>query len=107
MPTHCLICNSTAVMSKDAAKAIALLIGTLNGFLRGVRQARAQTPRTASEPDSPLEQALNLMIDGLSGAVSGSADSTEFIKDVQKYHFMNYGYLCLRCGAQFDEPDSP
>jgi len=105
MSIHCLICNSSAVMSKDAAKAIALLICTLNGFLRAAQQAHS--PGQAGAPaDSPIEQAFNLMIDGVSGAVSSWANSTAFIKDVQKYQFMHYGYLCLRCGAKFDElPD--
>ena len=81
MPTHCLICNSTAVMSQDTAKAISLFIGTLDGFLRGVRHARAQ-PLPDSETDSPLGQVMKLVINSLPAAVSVWADSTEFIKDV-------------------------
>ena len=102
MSINCLICNSSAVMSKDAAKAIALLICTLNGFLCATRQARSPG-QTEAPTESPIEQAFNLMVDGVSGAVSSWANSTTFIKDVQKYQFMHYGYLCLRCGAKFDE----
>lgn len=104
MSTHCLICNSSAVMSKDTANALSLLIGTLDGFLRGVRHARALPLTPGSDTDSPLGQVMNLVINSLPAAVSGWADSTEFIKDVQKYQFMHHGYLCLRCGALFDNP---
>lgn len=97
MVTRCLICNSSAVMSKDAAKAIALLIGTLDGFLQGLQQSKAQ-------PDmgSPLELAFDRMLDGLSHASAHWERSSDFARDVQRHQFMHYDCLCLRCGAMFD-----
>lgn len=101
MSTHCLICDSTAVISKDAAKAIALLICTLNGFLRAAQQPCHSQPKPPM-CDSPVEQAFNLMLDGVAGAVNSWTDSQAFIRDVQRYQFMDYDCLCLRCGAKFD-----
>ena len=108
MSSRCLICNSSAVMSKDAAKAIALLICTLNGFIRAAQQARAPgQARDAQEPCNPMEYAFSLMIDGVAGAVTSWRDSQAFIHDVQRYQFMEYDCLCLRCGAKFDELADP
>ncbi|MDH0894869.1 MULTISPECIES: hypothetical protein [unclassified Pseudomonas] len=102
MVIRCLICNSSAVMSKDAAKAIALLIGTLDGFLQGLQQSKSQ-------PDigSPLEQAFDRMLDGLSHASAHWEKSSDFARDVQRHQFMHYDCLCLRCGATFDVPAAP
>lgn len=102
MTTRCLICNSSAVLSKEAARAIALLICTLNGLLRAAQKARAQP--VPEQADSPIEQAFSVMLDGISGAVNGWEDSQAFIRDVQRYQFLKYDCLCLRCGATFDEP---
>lgn len=103
MTTRCLICNSSAVMSKEAARAIALLICTLNGLVRATQTARAQPPLAPA--DSPIEHAFSVMLDGVSGAVNSWEDSQAFIRDVQRYQFMTYDCLCLRCGATFDEPE--
>lgn len=105
MITRCLICNSSVVLSKDAAIAIARLIGTLDGFLRGVQQATAKPqPATLNfHGESPLERAFNLMIDGIAGAASSWPDINEFIRDIRKHQFMEFDCLCLRCGAKYDE----
>lgn len=105
MTTRCLICNSSVVLSKDAAKALARLMGTLDGFLCGVQQAAARQQAAGSNLhcESPLERAFNFMIDGISGATSGWASTSDFIRDVRKYQFMEYDCLCLRCGAKYDE----
>ncbi len=72
MITRCLICNSSVVLSKDAAKALARLMGTLDGFLRGIQQSPArQQPITSDlHCESPLEHAFNLMLDGICGAAA-------------------------------------
>jgi hypothetical protein len=105
MTSRCLICNSSVVLTKDAAKAIALLMGAINGFLKGVRRSDAHPPSTSanSNVENPLEQAFHLMIDGISGAASSWAGTEDFIRDVRTYQFMNYDYQCLRCGAIFNE----
>jgi hypothetical protein len=109
MTTRCLICNSPVVLSKDAAKAIARLIGTLDGFLYGIQRSATNPQAAASDlhGERPLERAFSLMIDGVSGAASSWADTRDFIRDVRKHQFMEYDCLCLRCGAKFDEqPDA-
>ncbi|WP_271410526.1 hypothetical protein [Pseudomonas sp. Q1-7] len=106
MVTRCLICNSSVVLSKDAAIAIARLIGTLDGFLQGVQQSTAKRQAIASDADAalrPLERAFNLMVDGLAGAACSWANTSDFIRDVRKHQFMEYDCLCLRCGAKYDE----
>lgn len=108
MATRCLICNSSVVLSKDAAKALALLIGTLDGFLGGIEKSavhlRAGNFATSDlQNERPLERAFNLMIDGVAGASSRWAATQDFIRDVRKYQFMDCDCFCLRCGAKFDE----
>lgn len=104
MTTRCLICNSSVVLSKDAAQAIVRLIGALDGFLRGIQRS-TRPPATASSLhcESPLERAFSLMIDGISDAASSWADTSDFIHDVRKHQCMEYDCLCLRCGAKYDE----
>lgn len=104
MTTRCLICNSSVVPSKDAAQAIVRLIGALDGFWRGIQRS-TQPPTTASglHCESPLERAFSLMIDGISGAASSWADTSDFVHDVRRHQFMEYDCLCLRCGAKYDE----
>lgn len=42
MNRHCLIFDSKAVLSKEAANAPVMLIGTIDSFLLGVRQLPTQ-----------------------------------------------------------------
>lgn len=39
MTNRCLICNSSVVLSKDAAQAVAGLIAGLDGFIRGFQHS--------------------------------------------------------------------
>jgi hypothetical protein len=105
MPLRCLICESKAVLSKDAASTAVLLIGTIDSFLLGVRQAHIQHSGVDSgiKHESLLMQLLDLIGESVSSATSGYTAMTTFAKDVQKYQFGHHNYLCLRCGAQFDQ----
>ncbi|MEB0027384.1 hypothetical protein QN375_16630 [Pseudomonas sp. MH9.2] len=105
MPLCCLICESKAVLSKEAANAAVLLIGTIDSFLLGVRQAHIQDSGVDSEikHESLLMQLLDLIGESVSSATSGYTAMTAFARDVQKYQFSHYDYLCLRCGAKFDQ----
>lgn len=105
MITRCLICNSSVVLSKDAAIAIARLIGALDGFLHGIQQTvtKPQTITSDLHCESPLERAFNLMINGIAGAASSWPDINDFIRDIRKHQFMEFDCLCLRCGAKYDE----
>jgi len=104
MTPSCLICDSKAVLSKEAANAAVLLIGTIDSFLLGVRQVHTQGLDSAPDirPESLLVQLLDLIGDSVSSATSGYTAMTAFAKDVQKYQFGHYDNLCLRCGARFD-----
>ncbi|MEA9978575.1 MULTISPECIES: hypothetical protein [unclassified Pseudomonas] len=103
MPPHCLICNSKALLSKEATNAAVMLIGTIDNFLLGVRQAHTQSLETDPEtrPESLLAQLLDLIGESVSSATSGYTAMTSFARDVQKYQFGHYDCLCLRCGARF------
>ncbi|PYC29609.1 hypothetical protein DMO17_02625 [Aquipseudomonas alcaligenes] len=103
MPIHCLICNSSAVISKDAAKAIIQLICALNGIVLRAQQA-SLAKQAGHETEAPFERVMNMMVEGVCAAASSCVASAELVNDVHKYHFMHYRYLCLRCGARFDEP---
>ncbi|WP_061292026.1 hypothetical protein [Azotobacter vinelandii] len=103
MTTRCLICDSSVVLSQEEAQAIALLIGLLDGFLKGIQGESSATPGGAVA--NPLGHTVSRMIKGISGAVSNWADTQAFIREHRKFHFMGYDRLCLRCGALFD--DSP
>ncbi|WP_425317556.1 hypothetical protein [Pseudomonas nitroreducens] len=109
MITRCLICNSSVVLSKDAAKALARLMGTLDGFLRGIQQSPARQRPIPSDLhcESPLERAFNLMLDGICGAAANWNSTGEFIRDVRRFQFMEYDCLCLRCGAKYNEEPAP
>ncbi|CAD5199540.1 hypothetical protein HX870_10215 [Pseudomonas gingeri] len=105
MPPRCLICDSKAVLSKEAANAAVMLIGTIDSFLLSVRQAHTQGLVTDPEtrPESLLVQLLDLIGESVSSATSGYTAMTAFARDVQKYQFNHYDFLCLRCGTKFDQ----
>ncbi len=106
MATRCLICDSRVVIHQDGVESMVLFIGATNGFLRGISNARAHVPHNpAAYLESPLASALYLLVSGVVGAQSGGADSTAFAQAVKKYQFSGYDYLCLRCGARYDEQD--
>ena len=105
MTPRCLICDSKVVLSKEVANAAVMLVGTIDSFLLGVSHARAQGLETAPEirQESLLMQLLDLIGEGISKATSGYTATMAFARDVQKYKFSHYDYLCLRCGTKFDQ----
>jgi hypothetical protein len=105
MARRCLICESKAVLSKEAANAAVILIGSIDGFLLSVRQAHIQAPET--QPESLLVQLLDLIGESVSSATSGYTAMTAFARNMQKYQFGDYDCLCLRCGARFDQNPKP
>ncbi|KPB54729.1 Unknown protein sequence [Pseudomonas coronafaciens pv. oryzae] len=48
-------------------------------------------------------QLLDLIGESVSSATSGYTAMAAFTRDVQRYQFGHYDYLCLRCGAKFDQ----
>ncbi|ASD19943.1 TPA: hypothetical protein ACKPYC_005570 [Pseudomonas aeruginosa] len=98
MTIRCLICNSSAVLSQQEAQTIALLIGALEGFLKGVQSPDIASGHTVA---SPLGHTLRIIAEGISGVESNWADVQGFIRENRKFHFMGHERLCLRCGALF------
>jgi len=108
MPPRCLICESIAVLPKENANTAVMLIGTIESVLCGMSQARTTAPgnRPETRHESRLVQLLELIGNGVSTAISGCSAMTAFAQDVQKYQCSHYDYLCLRCGAMFDQEAS-
>lgn len=98
---ECLICNSSAVLTRDAASAIARMLGITESFIKGAQQA-AVSASSAGTP--PLAQGVDMLIGGASAITSNWEGIDTWIQDMQKYQFMGYTNLCLRCGALFDAP---
>ncbi len=76
-----------------------MLIGTIDSFLLGISQAYIQDleidPTTKHE-SLLLMQLLDLIGESVSSTTSGYTAMTAFAKDVQKYQFGHYDFICLR-----------
>lgn len=94
MTRRCLICDSKAILTQDAAKGIALLVSLANSALQGAQAANASTSAQGSHS----------LINGLAAIPHAHPQAARVAEDVAKYHFAGFGCLCLRCGALFDEP---
>lgn len=101
MTIYCLICDSTALLSKDATTSTVILVGTLDNFFNGLLEV--QPPPTEAPSKNVFRQLLSLISKGVSRATSGYIATLAFAQDVQKYQFSHYDYLCLRCGALFNQ----
>lgn len=100
MNPNCLICESSAVLSQDNAKAIVQLFTVLNGF---AREWRAPQPSTKNpHPVEPMAWFLQTMTAAVANTASALHASDTFIQNMQKYQFGEFTCLCLRCGARFD-----
>lgn len=106
MSPPCLICNSWGVLSKEAAQVIASLIGSLDAFLWGIQPPTEPVAPTQLGQRSPLEQAFNRILQGMSAVHTSRPDTHAYIKDVHRHQFMDYQCLCLRCGAKYDKPST-
>lgn len=84
MNRQCLICDSSAVLTRDADKGVTLLVGLFNCAIKV-----AQRPHEGSG-DAAL----------LSAAVAAAYPETRKApEDVVRFHFAGFDCLCLRCGA--------
>ena len=95
MIRQCLICDSRAVLTQEAARGIALLAGLADGALRGVQDTNQGTQDSL---------AYNSLLSGLAAIAPTYPSALRLAEDVAKYHFAGFNCLCLRCGALFDEP---
>ncbi|QRY76910.1 hypothetical protein JVX91_14910 [Pseudomonas sp. PDNC002] len=102
MNRHCLICESGAILTKDAAVGIVLLVGIAGGWLQAVHQARKDAQgRTCSA----IEQCYNLLLAGLASVVPSYHSALPVAADVTRYQFGSFDCHCLRCGAIFNEAE--
>lgn len=91
---RCLICESKAILTRDVAKGIALLVSLADSALPGAQEADTDTPTLGSHS----------LINGLAVLAHAHPRALRVAEDVAKYHFGGFRYLCLRCGSLFDEP---
>lgn len=90
MNRHCLMCESKAVITCEAAKGLALLLGLVDGAIQGARRT----------PPEGSHDALN---NGLTEIFPSYPSALRAAEDVERFHFAGFGCLCLRCGARFNE----
>lgn len=102
MHPQCLICESSAVISQDSARAMVQLITVLNGFVRGLQ---IPPPTESPHPVEPTVWLLQNMTTAVNSATLAFRGSDTFIQDMQKYQFGLFTCSCLRCGARFDSVD--
>jgi hypothetical protein len=104
MTIQCIVCNSTAVIHKDAAKTMAVLASIISRATQSAATSTAaDQPTEASGPHGRiLGQLLAMIRAGLSGAAAGDAAGTELSHSIEKYWFSHVDCLCLNCGFYFD-----
>ncbi|WP_442112011.1 hypothetical protein [Pseudomonas sp. NUPR-001] len=89
MNRQCLICESRAVMPRDAAKGLALLVGLIDGAAQRARSAPGACNR-------------DMLMSGLAAITPTYPAALDAAEDVARFHFRGFDCLCLRCGALFD-----
>lgn len=90
MNKQCLICDSSAVPTRDAAKGLTLLIGLLNGAIVGAQRPHERNGQPA-------------LLSGLAAVVPAHPAARKEADEVVRFHFADFDSLCLRCGALFNE----
>jgi hypothetical protein len=89
MNKRCLICESEAVLTRDASKGLALLAGLLAAALRGGKQ-------------TPSGHGYDSLLNGLAAVTPACAEALQGAEDVARHNFAaGFDCLCLRCGAAF------
>jgi hypothetical protein len=90
MNRQCLICDSSAVLTRDAAKGLALLVGLIDGAIKEARRSHEQSYHAD-------------LLSGLAAVAPVYPEARKAAEDVVRFHFAGFDCLCLRCGALFDE----
>jgi hypothetical protein len=85
-----LICDSSAVLTRDAAKGLTLLIGLLNGAIEGAQSPHERFGQSA-------------LPSGLTAVVHAYPAARKEPDEVLRFHLADFDSLCLRCGALFNE----
>ena len=90
MNRQCLICDSSAVLTRDTAKGLTVLIGLLNGAIEGAQRPHERSGQFA-------------LLSGLAAVVPAYPAARKEADEVVRFHFADFDSLCLRCGALFNE----
>lgn len=90
MNRQCLICDSSAVLTCDAGKRLTVLMGLLNGAIEGAQRPHERIGQSA-------------LLSGLTAVVPAYPAARKEADEVVRFHFADFDYLCLRCGALFNE----
>ena len=85
-----LICEPSAVLTRDAAKGLTLLIGLLNGAIEGAQSPHERFGQSA-------------LPSGLTAVVHAYPAARKEPDEVVRFHLADFDSLCLRCGALFNE----
>ncbi len=104
MTIQCIVCDSAAVIHKDAAKTMAVLVSIISSAIQGAATSTVadQTAQASGSHGRILGQLLTVIRAGLSGAAVGDAAGTELSHSIEKYWFSHVDCLCLSCGFYFD-----
>lgn len=92
MLRYCLICDSKAVLTREAAKGITLLLGLADSALREAQKSNENT----SAPGS------HLLINGLAAITAAYQSALRVAEDVAKYHFAGFNccaYAVVLCST--------
>jgi len=100
MIKHCLICESGAILIKDATVGIVLLVGIAGAWLQATHQVRKDAQ---GQTHSPLEYWYSLILQGLASVALNYRSALQTATGVTKYQFGDFNCQCLRCGSTFDE----
>ena len=85
-----LICEPSAVLTRDAAKGLTLLIGLFIGAIEGAQRPHERSGQYA-------------LLSGLAAVVPAYPAAKKEADEVVRFHFADFDSLCRRCGALFNE----
>ncbi len=107
MTTQCPRCHSTAVITKDIARKVGALIGTVGGAAQGVTGAMAGAEvgsvigLIAGPAGSAVGGMAGAILGGLAGAATSCIAGAKLGEVIDERVLDNYA--CLDCGLSFSD----
>ncbi len=89
MSKQCLICDSPAILSRQAAVGIFLLIGLTNSALKSAQNT------------NETRRGLIWLLGAAAGIAPAYPEALRNAERVTKAHLSRFGHVCLECGALF------
>ncbi len=96
MMIRCLICESRAILTQEAAIGIVLLMGLAEGWLRASHPTRKPTPSQSISLFAPW---YSLILSRLASVAPSYRSALQVAADITRYQFGGFNCQCLRCGA--------